>query len=58
MAGSSPPESLQVFLRAAEGLGLLLLVLVFFAAGSCRERLVSRRERYDPRVSRSPGRTV
>lgn len=43
MAGSGPLESLPVFLRAAEGLGLLLLAIVFLAAGSCMKRQVSRR---------------
>jgi hypothetical protein len=58
MAGSGLLESLSVFLRAAEGLGLLLLVIVFFAAGSCMKRQVSRRAQKYTRVSRVPGRTA
>jgi len=37
MAASGPLLSFPVFFRAAEALGLLLLVIVFIAAGSFRK---------------------
>jgi hypothetical protein len=58
MAGSAPFESLPVFLRAAEGVGVLLLVIVFIAAGSLMNRKVPRMVRNSPRVSRTHGRAV
>ena len=38
MAGSAPPDSLPVILRAAEGVGVLMLAIVFIAAGSLMNR--------------------
>ena len=58
MAGYAPLESMPVFLRAAEGLGLLLLVIIFIAAGSLMNRKEPRTVRKSPRVSRVHGRIV
>ena len=59
MEGSGPLESLPLFLRAAEGLGLLFLVIVFLAAGSCLILKGSFRKRRSASlpVSRVSGRT-
>jgi hypothetical protein len=58
MAGSAPFESLTVFFRAAEGVGLILLVIVFVTAGSLMNRKAPRTVRKSPRVSRTHGRAV
>jgi hypothetical protein len=57
MAGSAPPP-LPVIFRAAEGIGFLLLAIVFIAAGSLMNRKAPRTVRKIPRVSRTYGRAV
>jgi hypothetical protein len=56
MAGSGSLESIPVFFRAAEGLGLLFLVLVFIAAGSFRKQKVSAKTHTYTPTSRIPDR--
>jgi len=52
IAGSGSLESIPVFFRAAEALGLLLLVVFFMAAGSFRKQKVSAKTRTYTHTSR------
>jgi hypothetical protein len=48
MVKTGTPGSLPVFFRAAEGVGVLLLVIVFIATGSLMNRKVPRTVRNPP----------
>jgi hypothetical protein len=58
MTGSGPLEPLPVILRGAEGLGLLFLVVVVLAAGSCMKRTIQKRAQKNTRASLVSGRTA
>ncbi len=56
MAGSGPLESLPVFFRAVEGLGLLILAVIFLAAGSSVTRVKPVKAQKKARASRAQSR--
>ena len=58
MTGSGPLASITVFFRAAEGPGLLLLVVIFIAAGSFQKRKISAKTQTYTHTSHFPDRTA
>jgi hypothetical protein len=58
MAGSGPLEPVTVILRAVEGVGLLVLGVVFIAAGSVMKRKASPTAHTKNHASRTHHRTV
>jgi hypothetical protein len=51
MAGTGSHPSFPLFLRAVEGLGLIIIIGIFFAIGTCLERKVPEKAQKITRVS-------